>query len=86
VSAEILDLRAYRARFALEKFGPQDYRPIAVDTLYGPSPQLGMAEMEALKSMGFAEVRKLSARRKEFRVTLTAAGRFYRDLRKQKAK
>lgn len=60
---------------------------VEVDTLYGPGPEkISMAEMRALVTRGLAEMRRLSSRRVEYRVTLTPSGRRLRDEDKRKAR
>ena len=87
MTAEIIDLAKERARRAIARFRPNESRDVEVDTLYGPVPKgLGMAEIMALKAAGLAEVRKISSRYTEYRVTLTPAGRRVRDEGKRKAR
>ena len=59
-----------------------------MDTLYASqltTAGLSIADAKALESMGWAEVRRTSSRRMEYRVTLNKVGRHYRDEKSSKA-
>ena len=77
MTAQIIHLYVARAHRALLKF--RNRAGAVVDTMYGPAPLgLCMAEINALGSAGFGDVRK-QREQHVYKVTLTPAGRAARD-------
>ena len=84
--AQIIRLDLVHADRALAKFRAGPDRPCR-DSLYGPAPKgLSMIEIVSLRDLGLADVRKMSGRQGECKVTLTATGKRERDREERKAR
>lgn len=87
MTAEIIRLDVVRAMRALDRFRSNEDRGIAVDKLYGPAERgLGMADIDAMRELGLATVRRRSGRGPSFEVSLTPLGRRERDKKRESRK
>jgi hypothetical protein len=79
----VIDLAYARATRAIVRFLGTENRA-AVDTLYAPAPKglLSEADIKALERYGWAELRLMRGRIRQWQVTLTKVGREERDRRR----